>query len=322
MPSPEPAKTMDPATRQIAPIFLDNPNADVILRSSDHVDFRVVKLFLSFSSSFFDGIFKLPPPVGEDDDEIKDGLRIVNMEEKSKTIEALLLFCYPAAVADFPVFQNLGEAFDLLAAADKYGMEEVTKKARQWLSTSNLVVMDPLRTFAMACHNGWEEEAKIAARYMSPGFLAIDARDYSNDLEYFTYGQYIRGLEYRLKCIKAEKEVVDSFLAMEDFGLHLLDSNHTCYDRGNGMGWLSRLIKGARNALESRPCRATLRNTDLVQVALRKAFECGGCKETAVANLNRLCALLESELEKKLSGVSGQIIGAFLTKFKYSDQIV
>ncbi|KAI0698249.1 hypothetical protein BC835DRAFT_1466668 [Cytidiella melzeri] len=38
------------------------PTADVVFRTSDHVDFHVHKLILSIASPFFTGMFSLPQP--------------------------------------------------------------------------------------------------------------------------------------------------------------------------------------------------------------------------------------------------------------------
>ncbi|KZP05265.1 hypothetical protein FIBSPDRAFT_680381, partial [Athelia psychrophila] len=59
----------------------DDHKADVILRSSNNVDFRCYKVLLSFASTFFDGMFSLPQPNGADSDgdAMKDGLHVVPM---------------------------------------------------------------------------------------------------------------------------------------------------------------------------------------------------------------------------------------------------
>jgi len=68
----------------------DGPDADVILRSADKVDFRVFKMFIAFVSPIFKDIFALPraskgKSAGED--AMKDHLPIIQMTENSRTIE-------------------------------------------------------------------------------------------------------------------------------------------------------------------------------------------------------------------------------------------
>ena len=89
----------DDSTYAAAPF--DHAKADIILRSSDNIDFRVFKLFLSLASPFFETLFDIPQPDEENgDQEIKDGLVVVPVTEDSKTLDALLRFCYPCTLAD------------------------------------------------------------------------------------------------------------------------------------------------------------------------------------------------------------------------------
>ncbi|KIJ65516.1 hypothetical protein HYDPIDRAFT_130726 [Hydnomerulius pinastri MD-312] len=69
----------------------DHAKADIILRSSDNIDFRIFKLFLSLASPFFESLFDIPQPIEESEEqEIKDGLPIIPVSEDSKTLDALL----------------------------------------------------------------------------------------------------------------------------------------------------------------------------------------------------------------------------------------
>src|ERR1700691_3221543 len=71
--------------------------ADIIIRSSDGMHFRMIKLLLSLVSPIFKDLFNLPRSTEEEGiDETKDGLPIVDLTEKSGTIKNLLSFCYPA----------------------------------------------------------------------------------------------------------------------------------------------------------------------------------------------------------------------------------
>ena len=108
----------DDSTYAAAPF--DHAKADIILRSSDNIDFRVFKLFLSLASPFFETLFDIPQPTEENgDQEIKDGLVVVPVAEGSKTLDALLRFCYPCTLADDPKLEVLKDAMDVLEAARK-----------------------------------------------------------------------------------------------------------------------------------------------------------------------------------------------------------
>ncbi|EIW75069.1 hypothetical protein CONPUDRAFT_66183, partial [Coniophora puteana RWD-64-598 SS2] len=55
-----PSIVLHPARQAKAPF--DDPEAEIILRSSDNVEFRVFKSFLAFSSSIFRDMLSLPQP--------------------------------------------------------------------------------------------------------------------------------------------------------------------------------------------------------------------------------------------------------------------
>ncbi|KAF8555639.1 hypothetical protein OG21DRAFT_1483687, partial [Imleria badia] len=120
----------DESTYAAAPF--DHEKADIILRSSDNIDFRVFKLFLSLASPFFETLFDIPQPDEENgDQEIKDGLVVIPVTEDGKTLDALLRFCYPCTLADDPNIEVLKDAMDVLEAARKYSLDVIETKARK-----------------------------------------------------------------------------------------------------------------------------------------------------------------------------------------------
>ena len=61
----------------------DHAKADIVLRSSDNVDFRVFKLFLSLASPVFETLFDIPQPVEESEDqEIRDEIGRASCRER------------------------------------------------------------------------------------------------------------------------------------------------------------------------------------------------------------------------------------------------
>jgi hypothetical protein len=71
---------------------LDVPNADLIIRSSDLVDFRVHKMILAMASPFFKDLLSLPQPSGS---ESVDGLPVVQFTECSELLNTLVSMLYP-----------------------------------------------------------------------------------------------------------------------------------------------------------------------------------------------------------------------------------
>lgn len=165
MSAPAPVAQPLTPTTPIAPVFREHPMADIFLRSSDGIDFRVVKSFLSHASPFFESMFKIPTPAeGPNGDEMLDGLRVIPITEKSNILEALLLLVYPpCADVDPPTILPLEDNMALLRATAKYDMIGARRRARKILIDSRGYAIYPVRIFALACFHKLLEEAKLAA---------------------------------------------------------------------------------------------------------------------------------------------------------------
>ncbi|EIN03879.1 hypothetical protein PUNSTDRAFT_19366, partial [Punctularia strigosozonata HHB-11173 SS5] len=98
----------------------DDVNADVILRSSDNVDFRVHKLILSLSSPFFRDMFTLPQaPLADAKDDPTDR-PVVHMMEDHVTLDDILRLCYP--LTSLTSIKNFDRVYSALSAGMKYDM--------------------------------------------------------------------------------------------------------------------------------------------------------------------------------------------------------
>ena len=79
----------------------NKPAANVILRSSDRVDFYVQRVILTEASPVFEDMFTFeavqpdPADQGPDAQQYRDGIPIVKVTESSEVLDALLRFCYP-----------------------------------------------------------------------------------------------------------------------------------------------------------------------------------------------------------------------------------
>jgi hypothetical protein len=71
---------------------LDLPDADLIIRSSDLVDFRVHMSLLALTSPIFKDLLSLPQP---SDSESVDGLPVVQLFEDSELLNSLVSMLYP-----------------------------------------------------------------------------------------------------------------------------------------------------------------------------------------------------------------------------------
>lgn len=191
----------------------DEPNADVILRTSDNVDFRVFKAFLSFSSPFFRSMFDLPQvpeKIGDDETETKGGLPTIPVSEHSIVLRRLLLFCFPL---DVEVYDDMEDIQSLLEVSIKYNVERAEKKAKEWLMLPRFVEAEPVRVFAIACRHGLREEALAAARFAWT--RPILDENIGRELDHTTGTQFFQLLRYQKRCIQAARTAATDFVWIE-----------------------------------------------------------------------------------------------------------
>ena len=176
------------AARQsrIAPPPFDKPDTDIILRSSDHVDFHVRRHILFEASPVFESILSIPP--GHDEDPCP----VVDLTEDHQTLQALLLSCYPVSRTKRQPMKSLAQLEAALYAAKKYDMELPLEELTSDLD--RCVTGQPLQVWALACRLDLEDVASRAASLMGdtmPSFSILGR------MEGVSAGNYYRLREYR-----------------------------------------------------------------------------------------------------------------------------
>lgn len=132
-------------------------DADLILYSSDRVEFRVFSRILIESSPVFRDMVSIPKPP-----EMQGVVNAVHLDENGETLELLLQFIYPMPDPSFSTFDILKR---LMKAADKYILEGSTHSLKRILVSPTFMDRDALRVYAIACMYGHQAEAKIASRH-------------------------------------------------------------------------------------------------------------------------------------------------------------
>jgi hypothetical protein len=143
------------------PLGLNVPDADIILRSSDQVNFRVHKSLLTMSSPFFEDLLSLPQPP---DGELADGLPLIQLSEDAGLLNSLISVLYPIP----PVIPgSYEEVFALLAACQKYDMTSIQSHIRAEIKLGTFPVpfgTEAFRGYAVASSMGLIPEMESAAR--------------------------------------------------------------------------------------------------------------------------------------------------------------
>ncbi|KAH9024476.1 hypothetical protein EDB83DRAFT_2177333, partial [Lactarius deliciosus] len=175
--------------------YLDLPHADVMVQSSDLVNFRVNKDVLSVSSPFFADMFSLPQP---SENEVVDGLPVVQLPEDAEILSSLLTVLYPVPSA---VPRDYGKALQLLAASQKYDMAGVQDAIRTEIGSWGPIVLmgtEAFRAFAILSGAKLLPEMETFARHTLDFPMTLEYL--SDELPLFE-GWALRDLvRYRKRC--------------------------------------------------------------------------------------------------------------------------
>lgn len=178
--------------------FDNTLDGDLILRSSDRIDFRVVPAILRLASPFFASMLEVGqslPSASDgaqaDGDEIRDGCRVVPVSEDSATLDTLLRIIYPQ---EYPSLDDFKKLAHVLAASLKYDMAKATVLTSTKLC--GFVAQNPVRVWAVAVRNRLEVEARLAAAEICrQAIVVLDV--FPEEMRDISSGAYYRLLQYR-----------------------------------------------------------------------------------------------------------------------------
>ena len=143
------------------PLFLNVPDANIIVRSSDQANFRIHKSVLAMASPIFERLLSLPQLP---DAEVVDGLPVVALPEDSGLLNSLISLFYPITPVIPDTYQK---AFALLAVCQKYKMKSVQSRIRFAIKHGKFpapVKAEGFSAYAIASGLGLVPEAEDAAR--------------------------------------------------------------------------------------------------------------------------------------------------------------
>jgi hypothetical protein len=284
----------------------DSPHADVILRSSDNVDFRTFKLLLSLASdvTIFEDIFTIPQPASGVN-EMKHGVPVIPMSESSKTLEMLLGFCHPDCI---PALKTLDIIDDVLAAATKFEMGAVLKWARANLVRPSFMEKQPVRAFAIACKYEMEDEETVLAKKI------LRILDTSRHAELYIPDAIARRLQvYRADCCQAVRKLTTCFEWIE------LDKN-VAWNRCNScpgsdknikfnsiwwprQWWIEYMCK-AGEELKRCPVSDTVLQPELVEWVIQRTKICVVCCRRAPGDIQKFNQIFAAEVQRVTANVS------------------
>ncbi|GJE92678.1 hypothetical protein PsYK624_088330 [Phanerochaete sordida] len=296
------------APARVVHSYFCDEDADIIVRSSDGVEFKLYKVILSKSSPFFKDMFSLPQSPSVIDDrpsDFLDGVPVVDFVEHNRTLDHLFRVCYPCSN---PEMETLDDVHALLEVANKYQLEDAAAYARK--SWHTLAVSDPLRAFAIACSRRWEQEACSAALLslkepvwpltppMAPEFKAI-----SGDT-------VIRLMSYQRQCGEVAKQaalnperinrIFDWSSCRHCIGPYSMTQTRRIRD------WLALYTKQLAPLLEKQPSGHTATERKLVDSSIKKVFETPPCEVEmhCIERIRQIVQQFSDEVDSVVAQVS------------------
>jgi hypothetical protein len=200
--SPTTPTSLSDSDDQPTKTFLDYPDADIVLRSCDSQDFRVLKIYLIKSSPVLGTrIQAIPEPSCST---ISPGaqapLPIVQLTDFCTILSSLLTFIFPVSSILPP---TLEEIMELLSVAQKYEMVSVLADIRCYVASKDPPLISPENAFhaySLAQKHGLRQEAAEAAKKITLTFsLDIETLEGRSDIprgdylyELWKYHQSVR----------------------------------------------------------------------------------------------------------------------------------
>ncbi|KIP07425.1 hypothetical protein PHLGIDRAFT_127633 [Phlebiopsis gigantea 11061_1 CR5-6] len=281
-------------------------HADIVLRSSDLVEFRVNSSILTLTSSPWEA--KIQSMQGSTQcQRDQKGRLIMNVSEDSNTLDLLLRIVYPTHT---PPIETVWDAFSVLEAARKYEMIHATKTAKK--AIAGFAESMPLRVYAVAAKREWDQEMRAAA--LASLHHAIP-EVYVQELEDLRAGVYYRLLAYHRVCGKAAVALVTDLSWMGEIALKTdwqpcwATCANTACRRVNSQPstWFQQYVGAVTQAIRAQPRSKTLDDPALMDVALVRAITCDDCRPYALADLRKFNELLGKEIEGKIEDIQLEI---------------
>ncbi|KAI9433734.1 hypothetical protein H4582DRAFT_1798479, partial [Lactarius indigo] len=164
-------------------LHLDLPGSDIVLRSYNSHDFRVLKIYLVTCSPVLRELIQSISNTSDvPNGEKQEPLPVIELPEKKATLYSLLTFIFPVA----PVLPSTAERIlELLAVAQKYQMDSVMTHIRGAISRQDPSFLRPesaLRVYFLAQQHQLYQEALQAARVTLR--LSMTIEDLGDKLEF------------------------------------------------------------------------------------------------------------------------------------------
>ena len=308
-PSTMPSDSESPAAIARASAPFDDPRGDIILRTSDDVNFHVLKIVLELASPVFKDMISLPQP--REGRKGENLVPIIPVSESSTTLDPVLRFCYPVKPPDFDK-QDLSTIGAVLRAALKYDIDAAIYPTRSALKDHLKDNEESALTiYAIACDLKLAEEARLAAReslrwpvlrVLVPQFTSISTTDCFHLVEF--HRRSSEAITHLFNQNAFFRDTCGDLLS--DRGCMCIKQSHD-YNRKllvplwllEAASEMEKAVKAAPLDIENRLLFSDLRS--VVQLVHKRA--CTLCSELFLTFWEEIKRKIKEEIEKEVSKV-------------------
>lgn len=285
-----------------APFDCD-PNADIVLRSSDDFGFRVQKNILSLASPVFNDMFSLPQPAPVESDvpmrttALEGPLPRIHLSETGPVINILLRYSYPGR--DSHDMDDFDTVVAVRTAAEKYDMSFITAKLDDYIKLYR--TNDPRYTM-LYYRSAFEHQDKGQTHVYLRDCLKFPLTALLRDWQ-LTFS------ESPLPCLIKYHQVVSSRVAEYITNLFIKGSPvffptcNTCMPLVTGtrepVWWRKNTGSTVSNVYKEGPLSRSI----LPNLQQRTSMLCTSCKMHMLENWNRLDEQLHACIEKESKAV-------------------
>jgi hypothetical protein len=318
-PSQTARSTTSPQNASSLPDHLDMSDADLIIQSSDLVDFRIHKLVLSSASPFFSDMFSLPQPPNGD---TIDGLPVVHLSEDAEVLHSLLTMLYPIPSV---VLNSYDKAVALLAASHKYDMVGVQSRIRTEIqSGKSPTTTGPVafRAYAIASASGGGLKLEMESSARLTLDFPLTFEYICNELHLFEGRALCELISFRKRC---RESLVSCFQSFLDFGnppfniwMSCTDQSlHLCSVTGHSPPWLTNFFQQYLTELGqafTKPLPNPLNIREQYLIALQghitsySRLSCIACTKVHTMEGEKFSKELENRLAQAISEVGNSFI--------------
>ncbi|KZV61143.1 hypothetical protein PENSPDRAFT_693679 [Peniophora sp. CONT] len=326
------------STPRSADELFTNMDADIIVRSSDTVDFKVHKVLLTKLFHSFQDMLGAPMVGAGNAQTTHEGLPVVPLTETSEVLEHLLRLLYPVPFPDLS--GNWDALLSLCVAMDKYSAKFYPLAIAHALlqAAKSPGGPGPGSVYVLACRHPSLNDllldvAKLSLRH-TPSLDVVPKELFSG----MSAIQYHALIDYQNRCRKAAEDAtlpntIVEWLPLEDLpGSYPLSQSTRpcpCYKSrligfewdvgpaqgendveeyrmecsGHLMGWLSNYLDGIRSGFKTDISGSVVSRSDSVAAAITEALKCPTCSKSEVTRMVSFVEKLAERVDEQIDAV-------------------